>query len=315
MTKAGELKDAPVKAAEPQLLKIRPSKGGRGLFATQDLPTGTLILLEMPALTLRRPDDLQSLSNEIIQQAFDAMTPADQERFMQLSSSGHKDKTTESSRIFHTNALSSDDSQVRYLCFNLALMNHSCMENASWTFRSQTGKFFVTSIRDIRKDEEITISYAGYSRWFTGAQRAVVFKRLWSFDCDCKACRSGTEYAKISDMRRVLLLALSAVAELITTGTTGEYPPNYLPAMRESGGDCHFRFRMDIIKQLKEADLTFIWWLMAKLMEAEGKNLMITLNFSTQTPPLAYRSDSFIVDLLASVWRMSKLGLPILRSG
>lgn len=266
MTKAGE----PIKTAEPQLWEIRPSRGGRGLFATQDLPTGTLILLEMPALTLRRPTNLQSLSNEVIQKAFDTMTPANQKRFMQLSSSGHQDKTTEISRIFHTNALSAGDTLVKYLCFDLSLMNHSCMENASWAFRFQTGKFFVTPIRDIRKDEEITISYAGYSRWFTGAQRAVVFKRLWSFDCDCKACRSGTEYADISDMRRVLLLALHVVAELITTGTAG-YPPNYLPALQESGGDCHFNVRMNIIKQLKEADLTFIWWLMAKLLEAEGK--------------------------------------------
>jgi len=170
------------KAPEDSLWEVKESPGkGRGLFATQDLPRGTLMMLEEPAIKLRRAGPNQPCSQKAVEAAFNTMTVEQQERFMRLSADGRKDKTTKLLRIFDTTFFTGNDLDFSYICLNLSLLNHSCIENASWHMRPQADNFLVTATSFIPKGDEITINYASYGSFYTAAQRAALFATFGNF--------------------------------------------------------------------------------------------------------------------------------------
>jgi len=258
------------KAPEDSLWEVKESPGkGRGIFATQDLPRGTLIMLEEPAMRVRHAPN-QPCSQEAVQAAFNAMTVEQEERFMRLSAEGRKDKTTKLLRIFDTNFFTGNVLDVSCICLNLSLLNHSCVENASWHIRLQADNFLVTATSFIPKGDEITINYAPSGSFYTAAQRAALFATFGNFKCDCKACKINTDFRKASDMRRVLLVALNMILQRAHGRSPVELPPNHDIALRTTNGSFLFQLNFQYIDQFVEADYTFVWWLSAKLYEAEG---------------------------------------------
>jgi hypothetical protein len=259
----------------PKHWEVRPSPGkGRGVFATQDIARGDLIMLETPIITLHRPGPNKPFNPDAVQAAFDSLPSAEKIRFLSLSGSGRPGATTNLLQIFLTNALSGANNDISCICIDVSLLNHSCVPNSTWNFRADAGtggagKYIVTATSDIRKDEEICITYAGYCVHFSAFERAAILWQNWHFKCDCRACKPGTAFQKASDIRRILYHATTRIIERCD-GQESNPLPNQQYALAATGWRQLFSLEDAVIATFGEADITFIWWLRAKLLEAEN---------------------------------------------
>lgn len=250
----------------PQALyEIRESEGkGKGLFATKDLPKGTLILLDKPLGFTNTSSQDMTLGD--VQDALSTMTTKQRETFMTLSDHGGT-SPHRLVRIFQTNGLGWRGGSC--ICLKISLVNHSCRPNAKWTSDDDRNIHFVTTTSFIPKDTEITFNYAAYTMNYTRSQRRALLKTIWSFDCTCEACSPppGADSVQLSDMRRILIIGLHAILK----GKNGKVKAeNYHLALQGSNGRDMFEIKNSRIMQYTEADRTFAWFLFAKLMEAEG---------------------------------------------
>lgn len=104
-------------------------------------------------------------------------------------------------RIFYTNAAAMYEGSSTWwfwrpvklgdgLFLTFSRMNHSCEPNATWdTDRSgRSGIMSVWADRDIREDEEITISYIRVAGRSVEMRRQIL--RGWGFECQCAKCGS-----------------------------------------------------------------------------------------------------------------------------
>jgi len=260
----------------PKHWEVRPSAGkGRGVFATQDIARGDLIMLETPIMTLHRPGPNKPFLPDAVKAAFDSLPAAEKTRFLALSGSGRPDATTNLLQIFLTNALGGINNDISSICIEVSLLNHSCVPNATWSFRADTGtggpgKYIVSATSDIRKDEEICITYAGYCVHFSAFERAAILWQNWQFKCACRACKPGTAFQRASDIRRIMYHATTRIIERYDRVESMPLP-NQQYALAATGWRQLFSLNHAVIDAFSEADITFIWWLRAKLLEAENK--------------------------------------------
>lgn len=102
-------------------------------------------------------------------------------------------------RIFYTNAAAMYGGSSTWwfwrpaelgdgLFLTFSRMNHSCEPNASWDtdLHGRPGVMSVRAERDIKKDEEITISYIPVANRPVEKRRQML--RGWGFDCQCAKC-------------------------------------------------------------------------------------------------------------------------------
>jgi hypothetical protein len=253
----------------PGRWEIRPSEGkGRGVFATEDIPMGSLVMLEKPALKLPHPGLNKRIRTVDVLREFDKMTPSQQSHFSRLSDSGHQDIPHKLHRTFLTNAIVANTARDFHVYLNFSMINHSCLPNALNKYREETGQQMVIATKSIAKNEEITITYQGNLIYETAETRARLFSEAWGFQCGCKACKGPLSRA--SDIRRVMLAALFAILERHDVKQQAS-----VVAMKELTlsvlKDKHL-CRLDFahIDAFSEADYTFLWWLEAKLLETEG---------------------------------------------
>lgn len=243
-----------------QLWTIRDtSTRGRGLFATANIKKGTLILLERPAATTNVSSE--DMTRQDIDIALAHLTPAQHKQYSTLSDHGGT-STDKEIRIFQTNGITIADNRIA-LMFNVSLINHSCVPNANWGYRQETGKFFVAACTDIREDTEICTNYMHYAYLYTSTQRNAILQDIWKFTCGCEAC-SDTTLGRLSDLRRTLLFGLHMI--LVGDSSTLVNYDIALPATNHEDS-CTVNTSSS---QLTVVKRTRSWWVMAKLLEAEG---------------------------------------------
>lgn len=73
---------------------------------------------------------------------------------------------------------------------NAARFNHSCNPNACFTWNPAIKKETIHTIQDVRKGEEITLSYCDITH--DKATRRWELKH-YGFVCDCSACGDGSD--------------------------------------------------------------------------------------------------------------------------
>ncbi|XP_049819240.1 SET and MYND domain-containing protein 4 isoform X2 [Aethina tumida] len=79
------------------------------------------------------------------------------------------------------------------ICPTISMMNHSCKANCIIIVFSDS--IVVKSIRDIKKNEELTIHYMEVNPFLTTEFRQLVTKELHFFECKCERCLSDMYFS------------------------------------------------------------------------------------------------------------------------
>ncbi|KAF1351829.1 hypothetical protein BDV97DRAFT_367656 [Delphinella strobiligena] len=247
-------------------IETKPAPGkGFGVFATKDIPRGTLILLEPPiCIQTKTPKEL---TDEDIRQSIDQLPPDQQAGFYALSDGG-RPWLTPLVRKFKANAFGYEcgglPSGSSCISLKLSRFNHSCLPNAGWIIDEEREFFEVRTLGHVRRGAEITVCYAtDWNTLMTSAERGCHLGLSWGFRCDCRPCKSQTFFGLCSDMRRFLLRHLDCLLNFGTIdkrfGRTAFTHP------------CPFMVGGQIpAVHLTEKRRTMYWFLTARLLEAEG---------------------------------------------
>ncbi|KAH8096672.1 hypothetical protein BXZ70DRAFT_1009669 [Cristinia sonorae] len=187
---------------------------GLGVFATEDIAAGELILAERPIMIVPanmpslRGKELAGMSSSQVKQveladseviaasAVDRLQPHRKEAFFKLANSHLHDGSGPIIGRIRTNGFGQDwvgksDVQDMYciVCDEGSRLNHSCSPNSQQKFDVRTFSMQFRAVRPIKKGEEITYSYCDVHE--VASVRA---QKLVRYDvvCDCKACANPT---------------------------------------------------------------------------------------------------------------------------
>ncbi|TDZ39005.1 SET domain-containing protein 5 [Colletotrichum trifolii] len=191
------------------MFAVRQAAGkGLGAFAVKLIPTGRRILADKALLTFTSSNGTGSLLQKV-----HALTTADKSSLLQLSRNPSKsgvlswveslwlNKTSpgrtalnhEILNIFRNNNFNIGD-EVQALFPQVARLNHSCVPNAQGNFNKALGAFTVHATRDIKPEEEITISYLDEHLGLRDSRQSAL-QDGYGFTCGCPACSSATSAA------------------------------------------------------------------------------------------------------------------------
>ncbi|KAF2469916.1 SET domain-containing protein [Lindgomyces ingoldianus] len=205
------------------LIEIRPAPGkGLGLFTKERIPQGIRVLAESPIISI--------LSNRnqcsSVFRAFKNLTTLQQTEFLTLCcrtpESLKRKVETELKRDWqqipeiHRDIISiwSANTYVYYMYLLASRINHSCLPNLYYRFNENLDMGTFHAVRDIEKDEELTISYINATNHMKHQRQDDL--ESWGIECQCLACvdtdrnRRGEENrAKLYDLEQVLTSAPS----------------------------------------------------------------------------------------------------------
>ncbi|TDZ35716.1 SET domain-containing protein 5 [Colletotrichum spinosum] len=191
------------------MFAVRQAAGkGLGAFAVKLIPTGRRILADKALLTFTSSNGTGSLLQKV-----HALTAADKSSLLQLSrnpsksgvlswveslwlnkaSPGRTALNHEILNIFRNNNFNIGD-EVQALFPQVARLNHSCVPNAQGNFNKALGAFTVHATRDIKAEEEITISYLDEHLGLRDSRQSAL-QDGYGFACNCPACSSATSAA------------------------------------------------------------------------------------------------------------------------
>ncbi|KAG9246811.1 hypothetical protein BJ878DRAFT_256001 [Calycina marina] len=187
------------KKSEETLWRIDTIPGkGKGLFATQELAPGTLILNESPVVTTDGINSMETAEKDIAR-ALRTKDKESQRAYLSLHNNFPTERKAILSNIIRSNGYPlGPNSEVGGVFLNISRCNHSCRPNAkhSWNRTSQTQTVY--SLRTIAAGEEITLSYlsGGASK-----ERQASLLQNFQFRCTCDLCSLPADELKASDAR------------------------------------------------------------------------------------------------------------------
>lgn len=214
--------------------ELLPSSGkGWGAFATSNIKKRALIFTEKPLFIIKKPHE--EITEGDVRNAFQNLAPGGKQQFLLLrdNASGYF-KRFAGAFAENSFALSHTNGHGLYLLHSR--FNHSCVPNSKIPkTNGEVIQSFAT--RDIIAGEEITFCDNTDFECRTRNDR----HKLPRFTCDCKACLVGTDFHRLSDMRRTLIRGL----QYVTVGVD-------LDGRRQGSASM-----IIIDKKLKEAAETF----------------------------------------------------------
>jgi hypothetical protein len=176
---------------------------GIGVFATQSIAAGVMILSEKPIVIAspfsRNPDA------HIVEQ-LQARIRDEKAAFFGLANS-HPDITPVMG-IVKRNALPlGSGAQIGGLFLQCSRFNHSCTSNAAYSWNDDIKEERIFSLFDIAEGEEITVTYLTDKMWsLPRDQRREAIWEEFRFRCECVRCTGALDSGrKASDGRRVRL--------------------------------------------------------------------------------------------------------------
>jgi hypothetical protein len=183
-----------------------PDKG-RGIFALVDIPKGKRIIQEAPLLVVKEDRyPIPERMDKRISEALKTLSAEDRAIFHSLHNA-FPDRPCKLWETFQCNCfpLGPDIAVYATLC----RINHSCNPSAYHSWNANLGMQTVHAIRDIRKGEEITITY-GVGDILTRAERREYLRQGYAFECACELCGASDVEVAASDGRRREIKALFA---------------------------------------------------------------------------------------------------------
>ncbi|KZL85172.1 tpr domain-containing protein [Colletotrichum incanum] len=195
------------------MFAIRQAAGkGLGVFASKPILRGQRILTDKALLTISSSD-----SSSIIQQAH-LLSTAGQKSLLSLSMNPSKSsvfswlesiwrsksapQNTVSNHtilnIFRNNNFNIGN-QIQALFPQVARLNHSCVPNSQGNFNKTLNAFTIHATRDIKNEEEITISYLDEHLGLRDSRQSAL-QDGYGFVCGCSACNPAT--SEVGEARR-----------------------------------------------------------------------------------------------------------------
>ena len=173
--------------ASPYVIGSLPDKG-KGLIAVKIFETGELIVSEKPLLVVdKRQNDLNT--------KFSRLSADSKRRVLELS--GGPDVAS----IFEANASHLDDYRSGLFAV-MSRINHSCVPNTNFVWRSDLNEQQVIAIRKIESGEEITDSYFPDDALWTFEERRSRLEATHAFKCQClEMCGKSRDAISADDLR------------------------------------------------------------------------------------------------------------------
>ena len=222
-------------STEPNLFEATTIHGrGTGLVAVRDIPRGTRVLAEAPAMQIymksarsilaqvqascgRLAPDKRALWEDLSHVSAEKVVP--QAELSVLESEGFEDREQlrKHLAIFYTNHFLLDflAPYTAGVFLEISRLNHSCVPNLHWAYNEELGHMTIHATRDITAGAELTVSYIpGDMR--TREQRHLRLEP-YDFVCECEACRDPE-----SDDRRTRLADLRSRIAKFTDGAPTE---------------------------------------------------------------------------------------------
>uniref|UniRef100_L2G2P2 Set domain-containing protein 5 n=1 Tax=Colletotrichum fructicola (strain Nara gc5) TaxID=1213859 RepID=L2G2P2_COLFN len=196
------------------MFTVRQAAGkGLGVFAAKPIPRGQRVLADRALLTLLPSET----SANILRQAH-ALPTAGQKSLLSLSLNPGKAGVLS----WAESLWQSKTSPGRTALFpQVARLNHSCVPNAQGNFNKKLDAFTVHATRDIKPEEEITISYLDEHLGLRQARQDHL-QDGYGFLCDCSACDPKTSEA--GEARRAEIAAkLQQFAEAASEDPRAEF--------------------------------------------------------------------------------------------
>ncbi|EIM79366.1 SET domain-containing protein [Stereum hirsutum FP-91666 SS1] len=186
------------------------SGGGHGVFATQDIDAGEVVIEERSLLvtfgfTPERRD------RELEERILAGMSVEGRKAFLSLGNAFESSEGKVFGRVL-TNGigigtLEGSKMEGGYVAVaeHIARVNHSCRPATSWRFDSTNFTLQLRALQPITSGSEITTSYIDIL--LPSSSRQSELRRKYGFTCSCTACTlpPASRELKYSDMSRSLL--------------------------------------------------------------------------------------------------------------
>ncbi|KAG8924993.1 hypothetical protein FRC02_010053, partial [Tulasnella sp. 418] len=184
---------------------------GKGVIATRDIQRGELLLRERPLFRL--PTSITSSPVQVVQEALQKLPPSRRDLLLNLSHPNHDLPPHEIPfDIVQVNAMAAGSTTAVFP--RIARLNHGCAGafNSIYGWREEQGVMELRPFRDIKKGEELLVSYFDTKR--PRSERRAYLKDHYHFHCQCAVCSLPEKESRVSDDRlikmRSLISALSA---------------------------------------------------------------------------------------------------------
>ena len=185
------------------MISIEPIPGkGLGVRAQRDFSPGEVIITEEVLIHCSRLHEVEAREPTAeqarqIYQKFNRLSTVDKFRVLSLFCFGERSILN----IFSTNSFTIT-SKYCGLFVNISRFNHACDPNACYNCNGSLEKD-VTALQEIKKGEEITISYIS-NNWDVRSKRLAELS-IWGFTCQCAVCLLSERSLLTNDNMRIMI--------------------------------------------------------------------------------------------------------------
>ncbi|MCJ1382121.1 hypothetical protein MMC17_005233 [Xylographa soralifera] len=212
---AGDVKMQSTIANSMYALQDVPGKG-KGLVAIKKIFKGTRILSEEAFITIDEAVSSERLRTSICKQV-EALSEHQRRAFLSMHNIHlYKNAVEQYLGIIRTNSLPAEDVGDKGAIFLEACrINHACDNNAQKSWNEKIKRHTVHTLRDIKKGEEITITYLSPLK--SRKVRQKTLQERFGFTCLCRLCTLPPEQSQESDSRLEEIHRLDGVIDQLGT--------------------------------------------------------------------------------------------------
>ena len=251
-------------------------------MASRDFKVGDLIFNDKYAVSIKLTKDQEDIYAQVLR-----LPKQDQDAFFELTESkkimqnlSHpllRSLSTEqlkSHAIFYNNSFTSShvnnvlsnpnsftDDRSMHLYLSLSLVNHCCDPNSFKEPTDYSGKIMeLRAIKEIKKGEEITISYVDFSVGFLEEKELrQINLDHWNFECNCPHCLQP-EDDQFKELRKEFKKLERMKDKIVEEMNLQEVPAFLLDPEKLKENVGHLEKYVDFIIKLNNPDAFFSSW-------------------------------------------------------
>ncbi|KAG5643465.1 hypothetical protein DXG03_000897 [Asterophora parasitica] len=203
---------------------LETSAFGMGVFATRDIKMGDLIMAErplsvtpaaIPPLDLNFPKGFNPTIDQVVEArmiqyeklletSISRMFPENRDALFALHNAHTEDGSGPIFGRIRTNGIGvlSGNGDPHFgstaVFKDISRLNHSCAPNSTYNFTTASLSMQLRALRDIKQDEEITITYCGIEDSTAERQEAL---KPYGFQCTCRICSDPGSDARLAKIK------------------------------------------------------------------------------------------------------------------